>query len=74
MTNDYYHIKIKKEYANDVLKDLAKMKAIEITEQEIPKWQQEESNKRLKEMIAHPENNIAWKDVKKTISKRKNYA
>lgn len=74
MTNDYYHIKIKKEYAEAVLKDLALMDAIEFTEQEIPLWQQEESLRRYKEMLAHPEKNLTWKDVKKSLYKRKNYA
>ena len=73
-TNEPYQIKIKKDYAEAVLKDLAKMKAIEIIEYEVPLWQQQESERRYQEMLAHPEKNISWEDAKKKILKRKKYA
>jgi sugar phosphate isomerase/epimerase len=68
-TNEIYQIKIKKEYAEAVLKDLEKMKAIEICDIEIPKWQQEESNRRFQEMLAHPETNINLNDFFKELEK-----
>jgi len=45
--NNIYQITIKKEYAASVIEDLKLMDAIEILEQPVPEWQQEESLKRL---------------------------
>lgn len=67
--NEPLQIKIKKDYAEAVLKDLAKMKAIEIVEYEVPLWQQEESERRYKEMIAHPEKSISYDDFFKSLEK-----
>ena len=47
MDNLIYQIEIKKEYAAAIIEDLKLMDAIEILEPPIPKWQQEETLKRL---------------------------
>ena len=65
--NEPLQIKIKKDYAEAVLRDLAKMKAIEIVENEVPMWQQEESERRYKEMLAHPERNVSYDDFFKSL-------
>jgi hypothetical protein len=52
-----YHIRIKKEYAESVLEDLHKMKAVELVKEEeevIPDWQKKEVRKRVKEMRKDP--------------------
>jgi hypothetical protein len=69
MTNDYYQIKIKKDYAEAVIKDLQKMKAIEICEYEVPMWQQEESERRYQEMLAHPEKCISYNNFFNSLEK-----
>ena len=43
------------------------MKAIEICEYEVPKWQQEESERRYKEMLANPETCVSWEDFFKDL-------
>lgn len=47
-----YHIRIKKDYAASVIEDLRKMDAIEFIDdsesREIPSWQREEVNQRIK--------------------------
>lgn len=47
MNNNIYQIAIKKEYAATIIEDLKLLYAIDILEQPIPAWQQEESIKRL---------------------------
>jgi len=73
MNNNIYHIEIKKEYAAAIIEDLIQMDAIEILEFPIPKWQQEESLKRLAEYQKNPSlgigeaaffNELAEKDEK----------
>ena len=54
MNNNIYQIAIKKEYAAAIIEDLKLMDAIEILEQPIPAWQQEESMKRLAAYQANP--------------------
>ncbi len=43
MNNSIYQIAMKKEYAAAIIEDLKLLDAIEILEQPIPAWQQEES-------------------------------
>lgn len=50
MSDITYHIKIKKEYASAILEDLQQVDAIQILEEPVPAWQQQESSKRLNEM------------------------
>ena len=54
MDNLIYQIEIKKEYAAAIIEDLKLMDAIEILEPPIPKWQQEESLKRLDAYQSNP--------------------
>jgi len=53
-----YHIRIKKDYAADVIEDLRKMKAVELLDEEnqvaIPEWQKKEVRKRVKEIEKDP--------------------
>ena len=46
MTDKTYHIRIKKEYANDAMEKLQQEDAIEIL-QDVPEWQKKETLKRL---------------------------
>lgn len=54
-----YHIRIKKDYATSVIEDLRKMDAIEFIDdsesREIPSWQREEVNQRIKKYENSPE-------------------
>ena len=54
MDNLIYQIEIKKEYAAAIIEDLKLMDAIEILEPPIPKWQQEETLKRLDAFQLNP--------------------
>lgn len=53
-----YHIRIKKDYAASVIEDLRKMDAIEFIDDsespEIPSWQMEEVNRRIKKYENDP--------------------
>jgi hypothetical protein len=52
-----YHIRIKKDYAEAIIKDLEKMKAVELIEQDkelIPEWQKKEVRRRAKEVADDP--------------------
>lgn len=51
-----YHIRIKKDYVSSLIEDLQKMDAIElITENEVPQWQMDEVNQRIKKYENKPE-------------------
>jgi hypothetical protein len=63
-----YHIRIKKNYAADVIKDLQKMDAVELLEEApIPDWQTKEVRKRLKDLQKNPSKAINWNDAAKKI-------
>lgn len=70
---DTYFIRIKKEYAADVIEDLQKMDAVEFINEEnisIPQWQIDkvlEAKKRAKE---NPSLLIDWETVKQNIRNR----
>lgn len=70
---DTYFIRIKKEYAADVIEDLQKMDAVEFINEEnigIPQWQMDkvlEAKKRAKE---NPSLLIDWETVKQNIRNR----
>jgi hypothetical protein len=60
-----YHVRIKKDYAVEVIEDLEKKGAIELIEpgadqvaEPVPEWQKEESLRRLGEMKEHPDRNV----------------
>lgn len=63
-----YHIRIKKSYAADVIKDLQKMDAVELLEEPpIPEWQKKEVSKRLKDLQKNPLKAVGWNDAAKKI-------
>ena len=65
-----YLIKIKKEYASDVIEDLLQMEAIEVLEEPaIPEWQKEEVRKRLEEAELFPEKLVSWDNAIGRIKK-----
>lgn len=65
---DTLYVRIKKNYAADVIKDLQKMDAVELLEEApIPDWQKKEVRKRLKDLQKNPSKAISWKDATKTI-------
>lgn len=65
---DTLHIRIKKNYASDIIKDLQKLDAIELLEvAPIPEWQKKEVQKRLKALQKNPSKAINWKDASKKI-------
>ena len=62
MSDNIYHIKIKKEYASAILEDLQQVDAIQIVEEPLPEWQKIESAKRLAEMKSNPSSAISEED------------
>ncbi len=63
-----YHIRIKKNYAADVIKDLQKMDAVELLkEPPIPEWQKKEVHKRLKNLQKNPSKAVNWNETVKKI-------
>jgi hypothetical protein len=59
-----YLVKIKKEYASDVIEDLLQMEAIEVLEEPaIPEWQKEEVRRRLEYAELFPENLVPWDEA-----------
>lgn len=63
-----YHIRIKKNYAVDVIKDLQKMDAVELLEEPpIPEWQKKEVRKRLKDLQKNPSKAVSWNEATKKI-------
>ena len=62
MSDNIYHIKIKKEYASAILEDLQQVDAIQIVEEPLPEWQKIESTKRLAEMKSNPSSAISEED------------
>jgi cell fate (sporulation/competence/biofilm development) regulator YmcA (YheA/YmcA/DUF963 family) len=65
-----YHIRIKKNYAAAILKDLQKLDAVEFlpeAEVAIPEWQKKEVRKRIKEIQKNPAKAISWTEAQKKI-------
>jgi hypothetical protein len=63
MSSTTFHIRIKKNYAADVIKDLQKMDAVELLQEPpIPEWQKKEVSKRLKDLQKNPQKAIGWKE------------
>lgn len=63
-----YHIRIKKNYAADIIKDLQKMDAVELLEAPpIPEWQKKEVRRRLKDLQKNPSKAISWNEATKKI-------
>ena len=64
-----YHIRIKKNYAADVIKDLQKMDAVELLQEPpIPEWQKKEVRKRLKNLQKNPSKAVSWNETVKKSS------
>jgi hypothetical protein len=65
-----YLVRIKKEYASDVIEDLLQMEAIEVLEEPaIPEWQKEEVRRRLAEAELFPEKLVPWEEAIRRINK-----
>jgi Putative addiction module component len=63
-----YHIRIKKNYAADIIKDLQKLDAVELLEEaSIPDWQKKEVRKRLKDLKKNPSKAVSWNQATKKI-------
>ncbi len=62
MSENTYYIRIKKDYAEDIIKDLQEMNAVELLEDlPIPEWQKKEARKRLKDLQKNPYKAVSWK-------------
>ncbi len=62
------YVRIKKNYASAIIKDLQKLDAIELLkEPPIPEWQKKEVRKRLKDLKKNPSKSVSWKDATKKI-------
>lgn len=65
---DTMHIRIKKNYAADIIKDLQKPDAVELlAEAPIPDWQKKEVRKRLKDLKKTPSKGINRNDATKRM-------
>jgi len=65
---DTLYVRIKKEYAADVIKDLQKMDAVELLEEApVPEWQKKEVRKRLKDLQKNPSKAVGWNEARKKL-------
>ena len=65
---DTLFVRIKKNYAAAIIKDLQKLDAVEILEQApVPEWQKKEVRKRLKDLQKNPSKAVNWGDATKKI-------
>ena len=65
---DTMFVRIKKNYAAAIIKDLQKLDAVEILEQApVPEWQKKEVRKRLKDLQKNPSKAVNWDDATKKI-------
>lgn len=65
---DTLYIRIKKNYAADVIKDLQKLDAVELLEEPpIRGWQKKQVRKRLKELQKESSKSVAWDAAAKKI-------
>jgi hypothetical protein len=70
---DTYFIRIKKDYAADVIEDLQKMDAVEFIDEEnidIPQWQKDKVLVAKNKVEEDPSLLIDWETVKQNIRKR----
>ncbi len=70
---DTYFIRIKKEYAADVIEDLQKMDAVEFINEEnisIPQWQIDKVLEAKKKAKENPSLLIDWETVKQNVRNR----
>ena len=65
---DTLFIRIKKNYAADIIKDLQKLDAVELLQEpSIPDWQKKEVQKRLKDAKKNPGKLVGWNEATKKI-------
>jgi len=65
---DTLYVRIKKDYAAAVIKDLQKLDAVELLEEApIPEWQKKEVRKRLKDVQKNPSKAVSWNEATKKI-------
>lgn len=68
--DEVVHLRIKKEYAAELIADLIRADALEqvsLNEPEIPEWQKEAVRKTLEEIKNHPETLQSWEEIRKTM-------
>ena len=66
------HLRIKKEYAAELIEDLIRAQALEpVTENDtdIPEWQKEAVRQTLRQVQEHPEQLQAWDLIKQKYKK-----
>jgi hypothetical protein len=66
------HLRIKKEYAAELIEDLIRAKALEPvsdTDTDIPEWQKEAVRQTLRQVQEHPEKLQAWDLIKQKYKK-----
>jgi hypothetical protein len=66
------HLRIKKEYAAELIEDLIRAEALEpVTENDtdIPEWQKEAVRQTLRQLEEHPEQLQAWDVIKQKYMK-----
>jgi len=62
------HVRIKKDYAAAIIKDLQKLDAIELLEEApTPEWQKKEVCKRLTNQQKNPSKAVSWTEAAKKI-------
>ncbi len=62
------YVRIKKDYAAAIIKDLQKLDAVEILDEApIPEWQKKEVRKRLKDLQKKPSKAVSWNEATKKI-------
>ena len=65
---DTLYVRIKKNYAAEIIKDLQKLDAVELLEEApIPAWQKKEVRKRLKDLQKNPSKLVSWNEATKKI-------
>ena len=61
------HLRIKKEYAAELIEDLIRAQALELVEDsdtDIPEWQKEAVRNTLRQVEQHPEQLQSWEVIK----------
>ena len=65
---DIVHLRIKKEYAAELIEDLIRAKALEPVSEndnDVPEWQKEAVRNTLRQIEQHPEQLQSWDVIKK---------
>lgn len=65
---DTLYVRIKKNYAAAIIKDLQKLDAVELLEHPpVAEWQKKEVRKRLKDLQKKPSKAVSWEEATKKI-------